>query len=110
MLKHLCLAVLLLIGTNVSRAQETAEYGADVSFPIHHADLQDGPLGDRNTLYEEYMEGCRKYYGKKAHSCDVSEEGRLAMSLRQPQSMVVSFSFHSSHVPNAAVPFLLYRT
>ncbi|KAI2501698.1 hypothetical protein MHU86_12766 [Fragilaria crotonensis] len=88
MLNNRFLICLLLLGTVVIRAQEIAEYGADVSFPIHHAVLKDGPLGDRNQIYKEYMDGCRKHYGKKAHSCDVSEEGRLAMSIRQPQSMV----------------------
>ena len=101
MLKYRCLTGLLLLGAIVSRAQETTDYGADVSFPIHHAALKDGPLGDRNKIYTEYMEGCRKFYGKKAHSCDVSEEGRLAMSLRQPQSMVVSFNFHFGPAPKA---------
>lgn len=104
MLNNRFLICLLLLGTVVIRAQEIAEYGADVSFPIHHAVLKDGPLGDRNQIYKEYMDGCRKHYGKKAHSCDVSEEGRLAMSIRQPQSMVVSFNLHTSPNPKPRDP------
>ena len=102
MLNDRYLVCLLLLGTIVIRAQEIADYGADVSFPIHHAALKDGPLGNRNPIYKEYMDGCRKFYGKKAHSCDVSEEGRLAMSIRQPQSMVVSSNIHASPLPKTS--------
>ncbi len=73
-------------------AKESPEYGADVSFPIHHLTMHEGPLGNRNKIYDEFMEGCRKHYGKKAISCDMGELDRLAMSRRQPQSMVVSFT------------------
>jgi prolyl 4-hydroxylase len=81
MLWHLLL--LLALG-------HAAEYGADVSFPIHHLGLKDGPLGDRKAIYEDYMDGCRKFYGSKGDRCDVSEQERVQMSLRQAQSMVVS--------------------
>ena len=83
------LSWLLLLLASIGHAQETADYGVDVSFPIHHFKLKDGPLGDRSGIYEEFMAGCRKFYGKKASSCDEGEKGRLAMSLRQTQSMVV---------------------
>ena len=84
MLWHLFL--LLALG----HAVDAAEYGADVSFPIHHLGLKDGPLGDRNAIYEDYMAGCRKFYGNKGDRCDMSEQERVEMSLRQAQSMVVS--------------------
>jgi hypothetical protein len=83
------LLYLSLLLVSFGHAQETADYGADVSFPIHHFKLKEGPLGDRSAIYEEFMDGCRKFYGKKASSCDEGEKGRLAMSLRQAQSMVV---------------------
>jgi len=88
------------------------EYGVDVSFPIHHnpvstnypwlshnADTFDGeipeeyedmviqPLGDRQEFYNEYIGGCLKKYGKKGSRCTQSEDDRVEMSLRQPQSM-----------------------
>jgi len=75
----------------IALAQESAEYGADVSFPIHHLTIQEGPLGNRNKIYDDFMEGCRKHNGKKAKICDIGELDRLAMSRRQPQSMVVCF-------------------
>lgn len=71
--------------------QNNADYGADVSFPVHHFEMKDGPLSDRRQIYENFMDGCRKHYGKRAASCDQGEEGRLAMSLRQAQSMVVRY-------------------
>ena len=69
-------------------------YGVDTSFPVHYLDLnkEDNPLGDRQKFYDEFMDGCREHYGGKRGStaCDVTEEDRVAMSLRQPASMQVS--------------------
>ena len=70
-------------------AQQGADYGLDCSFPIQSTDLKCGNLlGDRKAVYEKYMEGCYKEYGKQA--CASYEGDRLEMSIRQPQSMVVS--------------------
>lgn len=66
-----------------------ADYGVDCSFPIHSKDFKCGDvLGDRKKFYEDFMEGCRKFYGDKASRCDRTEEDRIIMSQRQPQSMV----------------------
>lgn len=72
-------------------------YGVDVSFPVHYLNVQneeDNPLGNRQTFYEEFMDGCREHYGGKIGStaCDITEEDRADMSLRQPASMQVSTS------------------
>jgi len=41
------------------------------------------------AVYEEYMEGCREKWGASgAKRCDSNERDRIAMSKRQPQSMV----------------------
>jgi hypothetical protein len=66
-------------------------YGVDVSFPVHHLkfDQDHQPLGDRRKAYEEFMEGCRQYYPDAPDSCDLTEEDRCAMSVRQPASMQV---------------------
>lgn len=90
------------------------EYGVDVSFPIHRESVSQNypwldhnqkldsdvpvehygrpiqPLGDRQKFYEDFMNGCHEYYGKKAGACDQVERDRIKMSLRQPQSMQVS--------------------
>jgi hypothetical protein len=83
------IASLVLAGLSV-QAQD-ATYGVDCSFPIHSKEFRCGNLlGDRKKVYDEYMEGCREFYGSKGKRCSPNEEDRLEMSLRQPQSMVVS--------------------
>ncbi|KAL7467460.1 hypothetical protein ACHAXS_007706 [Conticribra weissflogii] len=67
-------------------------YGVDVSFPVHYRtvldkDHPDQVLGDKRKMYEEFMEGCRARYGSKGRSCDITEEDRVAMSVRQPASV-----------------------
>mmetsp|Transcript_18770 Transcript_18770/g.27819 ORF Transcript_18770/g.27819 Transcript_18770/m.27819 type:complete len:514 (-) Transcript_18770:428-1969(-) len=93
-------------------AATDVEYGVDVSFPIHNARVSENypwlehntdlskpipkehhgrpiqPLGNRQQFYEDFMQGCREYYGKKGGACDATEQDRVLMSLRQPQSMV----------------------
>jgi len=85
-------------------------YGADLSFPMHtaavstnypwlpHNKCTNNPtpseyekmplqvLGDKQSVYEHYVEGCREKYS--ADECDNCEKTRIAMNLRQPQSMV----------------------
>ena len=65
-------------------------YGVDVSFPVHHLTFaQDEPIGNRRKLYEEFLNGCRAYYPDAPESCDLTEEDRVKMSIRQPASMQV---------------------
>lgn len=65
------------------------DYGLDCSFPIHNMELSCGDLlGDRKAFYDNFMDGCRQYYGAKGTRCDLTERERLIMSKRQPQSMV----------------------
>ena len=66
-----------------------AEYGTDVSFPVHHPiTSREGPLGDRLSVYEHFIDGCRQHYGRKGDRCDIGEQDRMSMSLRQAPSMV----------------------
>ena len=70
-------------------------YGVDVSFPVHYGNVLDKddpnqPLGDRQAVYDHFLKGCHQFYGKKGGSCDVTEEDRWDMSLRQPSSMQVN--------------------
>ncbi|KAL3774624.1 hypothetical protein ACHAWO_001995 [Cyclotella atomus] len=87
-------------------------YGVDVSFPIfkristnypwlpHNVDpdhnptpkLYQGmpiqPLGDRQSVYNAHLAGCRDFYGKRGgNKCDIYEYDRMLMNQRQPQSM-----------------------
>ena len=96
MLFHTSSSLLILALFGASMAQEiapgvvVADYGVDCSFPIHSKELKCGDLlgTDRMKVYEEFMQGCRDFYGKKGNRCDSTEEDRIEMSLRQPQSMV----------------------
>lgn len=73
----------------LSSTTTAVEYGVDVSFPMHNPDINStgNILPDRQKIYDHYMEGCRRLYPKPKGSCDVSEEGRVDMSLSQPKSM-----------------------
>ena len=97
-------------------ADETANdltYGLDVSFPIHgrvsinyphlpHNAFPENytvppayenkpiqPLGDRQAIYLNHLEGCRTAYEPvDSYKCDQYEYDRMIMNRRQPQSMV----------------------
>lgn len=70
----------------VAAFAQAAEYGVDCSFPIHRELTCGDLLGDRQSIYDHYMQGCRERYS--ADLCDEGEDMRLEMNLRQPQSMV----------------------
>jgi prolyl 4-hydroxylase len=93
---------------SLSAAQSTSDYGVDCSFPIHSRKWRCGDqLGNRSKFYEVFMEGCRLYHGKQAHRCDSTEQDRLEMSLRQPQSMVNYTSTGYMKVPAPSELFTL---
>jgi hypothetical protein len=86
-------------------------YGVDVSFPIHHhhvstnydwlphnlnpsistpkefEEMVPQPLGNKQSVYDDFMKSCRDAYGSKGIRCQQTENDRVAMNLRQPQSM-----------------------
>lgn len=92
LLSSTCAVLALLTTSNGSSIQVTDEnegspYGVDCTFPIHYKNLRCGDLlGDRKTVYEDYMQGCYDKFG--AAICDDYENDRIAMSLRQPAGMV----------------------
>ena len=45
------------------------------------------PLGNRQKFYDDFLEGCKAYYGKYASACQSTEDSRIDMTLRQPESM-----------------------
>jgi len=66
------------------------EYGVDCSFPLHYNNFKyrsacNNHLGNRYNLYKEFMWGCRALKGVL---CDHTENDRIDMNLRQPQSLV----------------------
>ena len=92
-----------------------AEYGVDVSYPMHHAAVSTNyawlphnvdpdnnpapdflkempiqPLGDMQKKHHDYINGCVEHYNKQKNRgkiCLQNEADRIEMSLRQPQSM-----------------------
>merc|ERR1712238_1779 len=91
---------------------EGGKYGIDLSWPIHHdkasnnyawlphnidpknhevpRSLKDKPVqhfGDRQSLYEKTIQGCREFYGHEAYHCDEREKSRVELALMQPRSM-----------------------
>jgi hypothetical protein len=90
---------------------ETVPYGVDVSFPIHHATISNNyawlphnldpsipvpdeyknmpvtPLPGVQARYEEFINGCVQKFGSRGQACLQTEQDRIEMSLRQPQSM-----------------------
>jgi prolyl 4-hydroxylase len=45
------------------------------------------PLGNQQAIYDEFLSSCIKRFGTKGDRCVSNERDRIAMSLRQPQSM-----------------------
>ena len=68
-----------------------AEYpwnsGSEVPVPDEYKDMVVQPLGNRQALYDEMVQGCVEHYGTKGHACLEYEYDRVEMNMRQPQSM-----------------------
>ena len=111
----------------IKPTETPVDYGVDVSFPMHHSrisnnyawlphnvdpvhhdippkykDMPVQPLGDRQTYYDEFLNGCKEKWGASgAARCQQNEDDRIAMTLRQPQSMQVrNFMSDSSQYVN----------
>jgi prolyl 4-hydroxylase len=97
---------------NENNNPTAASYGVDVSFPIHHQTVSTNyawlphnidpknnptppeyqnmpiqPLGNRQKVYDEFIQGCKNYYGHRKEACTQTEYDRVVMSKRQPSSM-----------------------
>ena len=90
----------LLLAVTKSNGSEaiTADYGVDISFPMHQY------IQDKDSIfskrYEESMEGCYKAYSKV--SCDATEHARMRMNLDQPRSQhnYTEQGFKKTRVPD----------
>lgn len=111
--KVLALVILLVVQVEVN----AADYGVDCSFPIHSRNLKCGNLlGNRSTFYEHFMSGCREFYGNRGNRCDITEQDRIDMSIRQVSLYVVLFakkivlssflSLHMSHADDFTISHL----
>ena len=66
-------------------------HNQDPSLPIpdEYKDMPLQPLGNKQKQYDDYVQGCVHHYGeKKGARCYMNERERIAMTLRQPKSMV----------------------
>jgi prolyl 4-hydroxylase len=112
MIKSTFLVLFLQSARTITGQERLVNYGADVSFPMHYHELSKNYhwlphnldpslptpeehfgrevqyLGDKQTFYDKLIEGCVTHYGPKGHICQETEDERIAMNLRQPQSMV----------------------
>lgn len=85
MIKALSVALVLLGLSQTTVMGQEERIGVDRTFPIHHKEWS--PINpERKRIYEEFMQGCRDAYGRKGDRCDQTEQDRIDMSLRQPQS------------------------
>ena len=101
--RFLHLSFLLCISFVITKSKgidvETANYGVDVSFPIHRY------IKDKSSLfykrYQKSMEGCYKAYSRG--SCDATELARMEMNLEQPRSQhnYTEIGFKKTRVPDA---------
>jgi len=92
MIAKLSLALLAAATASVAAQSGVAvnDYGVDCTFPIHSKEFRcDHQFADdRKQAYLDFMQGCREHYSSKgARRCDTTEEDRINMSIRQPQSM-----------------------
>jgi hypothetical protein len=69
-------------------------HNLDKSLPVpeEYKDMPIQPLGDIQSRYDTFMQGCYDHYektgkGGKGKACWQTENDRQAMNLRQPKSM-----------------------
>jgi prolyl 4-hydroxylase len=55
------------------------------------------PLGNRQAAYDDFIQGCVKHFGSRGQRCIETEKDRFDMTLRQPQSMQVSYRISFGH-------------
>ena len=59
-----------------------------IGTPSEYKGMLINPLGDRQSIYDEFIDSCRKAFpGRKGDRCLSTEADRVEMTLRQPQSM-----------------------
>lgn len=55
--------------------------------PRQYRDMPVQPLGNVQATYDRFLQSCVDSFGRKGQRCVTNERERIAMSLRQPQSM-----------------------
>ena len=118
-IRFICAVFVFVTALSTAIADDVpVEYGVDVSIPMQYAsvstnypwlehnvdhskpvpkeyeDMVIQPLGDRQSFYKEFLQGCKDHFGKKGARCVQNELDRVAMTLRQPQSMKNYVSYY----------------
>jgi prolyl 4-hydroxylase len=86
----LLIIVALTLSLGVSAQEDETSYGVDVSWPMHHREINPNPsmFGDRQADYDTFMKDCDNFYPDRRPSpCLATEEDRVRMNLNQPKSM-----------------------
>eukprot|EP00607_Mallomonas_marina_P003081 CAMPEP_0182438378 /NCGR_PEP_ID=MMETSP1167-20130531/85727_1 /TAXON_ID=2988 /ORGANISM="Mallomonas Sp, Strain CCMP3275" /LENGTH=376 /DNA_ID=CAMNT_0024631717 /DNA_START=39 /DNA_END=1169 /DNA_ORIENTATION=- len=78
---------------------QQADYGVDVSYPIHH---YQNPNTFQAERYNDLMKGCYKKYNRR--DCDSVDKQRIEMNLAQPKTQhnYTELGFKKMKVPKAA--------
>jgi prolyl 4-hydroxylase len=76
--------------SKVSNNYDWLPHNVDPSIPTpeEYKDMTVQPLGDRQKVYEDMIQGCVDHYGDKGSRCIRNERDRIDMSLTQPEGMV----------------------
>eukprot|EP00559_Dactyliosolen_fragilissimus_P001203 CAMPEP_0184864954 /NCGR_PEP_ID=MMETSP0580-20130426/16490_1 /TAXON_ID=1118495 /ORGANISM="Dactyliosolen fragilissimus" /LENGTH=434 /DNA_ID=CAMNT_0027363931 /DNA_START=35 /DNA_END=1339 /DNA_ORIENTATION=+ len=114
MVWNLTIAYLISSFLRIDGNDSVPSYGVDVSFPMHsfdgvstnyawlphNVDPENNPtppeyvgvpvqhFSERQSFYEEYVQGCRDYWEEEGHYCDEFEQDRIHQLIDQPASVV----------------------
>ena len=108
--------VALLATLSFAASEDEPDYGVDVSWPIHrnwistnydwlphNVDPENNPtpkeyegmpvqiLGDRQSFYDDFLQGCRDKYKKYKSVCDSTERDRRGILIRPLLFGFISF-------------------
>jgi hypothetical protein len=90
----LILSLPVIANTDMQADASDNYYGVDISFPIHHEEIQDrdNPLNSeaKRKFYNDFLDGCKAKYSSRPRTCINNERDRIEMNLHQPMSMFVS--------------------
>ena len=65
--------------------QDASSADTTITTPEEYQNMAIQPLGDRQAFHDRFMQGCKNMY--KGDLCQMNEDQRVEMSLRQPQSV-----------------------
>lgn len=75
---------------SVSTNYHWLSHNVDPSIPIpdEYKEMPIQRMGEKQSFYNQLIQGCVDHYGDKGFRCTLNEKDRIRMTLRQPKSMV----------------------